>query len=140
MNRPLALAAALALLLLSGCSGGAAPVSGRVTLDGQPLAGANVTFQPLHSEGNADPGVGSYAKTADDGSYTLKQVEGDQPGAIVGKHRVEIVMPVLNPDELDRGDARPRYKLILPKRYNIDSELRCDVPAGGRSDANFDLK
>jgi hypothetical protein len=45
-----------------------------------------------------------------------------------------------NPDELDRGDHTPKFKVQLPARYNQQSELTCDVPAGGRNDANFELK
>jgi hypothetical protein len=140
MTRPLACLASIALFT-AGCSGGgAAPVSGKITFDNKPLEGAVVTFQPLHGEGSADPGSGSYGKTGPDGSYTLRLVQGDTPGAMVGKHRVEINMPMENPDEVEKGDRRPRYKLIIPKKYNVDSTLTCQVPKGGKSDANFDLK
>jgi len=140
MIRLPALVAAIALIF-AGCSGGSiVAVTGKVTFDNKPLAGANVTFQPLHSEGNADPGSGSYAKTGEDGSYTLRLVQGESPGAVVGKHRVEIIMPVENADELERGDRRPKYKLIIPARYNVDSTLTCEVPRGGKADANFDLR
>ena len=42
------------LAAILGCSGGSKPyktaaVSGRVTLDGRPLPGARVTFQPVHN-------------------------------------------------------------------------------------------
>src|SRR5262249_34965527 len=86
----------LALLALAlpavGCGGGpkVAPVSGRVTLDGQPLAGASVNFQPLSDGNNLNPGPGSYGKTDADGRYSLRVVVDDRPGAFVGKHRVEI--------------------------------------------------
>jgi len=128
------------LLLLGGCnSPRAAPVSGRVTFDGKPLAGAHVTFQPQGGQGNTDIGSGSYALTAADGSYSLHLAQNDQPGATVGRHRVEIIMRNENPDTNDEG-KRPKYAVNIPGKYNVNSELTCDVPAGGRSDANFDLK
>jgi hypothetical protein len=60
-DRLSALLTALSLVALAGgCSGGGevAPVSGRVTLGGQPLAGAVVTFQPMKGEDAPMPTVG----------------------------------------------------------------------------------
>ena len=54
---------------LSGCGGGASyelvPVSGRVTLDGQPLANARVSFQPARDQ--SDPGPGASGVTDAEG-------------------------------------------------------------------------
>ena len=43
----------MAMLVLTGCGGGCqvAAVSGQVTMNGQPLPGAQVTFQPIGSSG-----------------------------------------------------------------------------------------
>jgi len=145
MNRalwPLAFLILAALSFSGGCSsGGAVPVSGRVTLDGQPLAGAHVSFQPQGGESGSSSaaGSGSYALTAADGTYVLHLVQGDRPGAVVGKHRVEINIRNESDDDRDRhGQPPPRAKQ-LPARYNLRTDLTCDVPAGGKSDANFEL-
>jgi len=128
------------LVAVLGCSTErSAPVSGRVTFDGKPLAGAHVTFQPL-ADGSADPGGGSYAVTGADGSYSLQLVQGPGAGAVVGKHRVEIIMRNENSDVNDQGNKRPKFAVNIPAKYNVSSELTCVVPAGGKSDANFDLK
>jgi len=73
---------AIPLLLVLGCGGGnktgtkTVDVSGRVTLNGQPLAGALISFST--SEFSAA------AETDDDGKYTLPQ------GAALGENRVII--------------------------------------------------
>ena len=128
-------------MLLAGCgaSGGFVPVSGKVTLDGQPLANAHVAFQPLSKPGTDTPGVGSYAVTGADGGFIMHSAENDQPGAVEGKHRVEINL------KSDSSDADPRLrasqpKVVLPLKYNRQSELTFEVPAGGSSAANFELK
>ena len=59
---------AIAMAIQVGCSGNNPPlgkVSGRVTLDGQPLAGVIINFKP--TEGRAATGT-----TDADGNYTLE--------------------------------------------------------------------
>jgi hypothetical protein len=76
--------------LVVGCGGGReiATVSGKVMLDGQPLADARVNFQP--SGGGRNPGIGSFGKTNAQGEYTLTLIDEKGEGAIVGSHRVMI--------------------------------------------------
>src|SRR5262245_26036817 len=100
----------VAISLVVGCSsgGGAVPVSGRVTLDGQPLAGAHISFQPEGGASLSDSsaGSGSYAVTATDGTFALRLAQSDRPGAVVGRHRVEINIRNDSDDDTDRH-ARP---------------------------------
>jgi len=147
MNRLLLLLACswtVMFLLVGGCSsdGAVVPVSGRVTLDGQPLAGAHVSFQPEGGASLSDSsaGSGSYAVTGSDGTYALRLAVGDRSGAVVGKHRVEINMRSDADDDTDRRTRPPKQTTVIPPRYNLKSELSCDVPPGGKSDANFELK
>jgi len=128
-------------LLVTGCSGGPslAPVSGRVTLDGQPLADATVGFYPVGAHGD----VMSSGKTNSNGEYSLKTVMKNETGAVVGKHRVSItVEPDLAGNTDLPADKLPKSRPPkLPARYQgQESELSCDVPSGGKTDANFDLK
>jgi hypothetical protein len=131
---------ALLPLLAAGCgSSNVVAVSGRVTLDGKPLANAHVGFQPLAQPGKVDAGGGSYAITDSDGRYSLRMVESDAPGAVVGKHRVEIVLRGTGADDdTDRHGKPP--KPPLPARYNQESKLTFDVPAAGTKEANFELE
>jgi hypothetical protein len=61
--------------VFTGCGGSTvAPVSGRVILDGKPLAGIHVSFQPTGGGKEQNPGGGSYAITDDSGGFTLRMV------------------------------------------------------------------
>jgi hypothetical protein len=128
----------LLLLLLAGCGGPhpIAPVSGRVTLNGHPLAKAAVVFQPVPVQGDINPGPGSGGFTDADGRYTLTLTGKDKSGAVIGKHRVRITLvPESNPND---DTSRPTKQ--LPGRYNRDTKLEFDVPRGGTRSADFDLK
>lgn len=109
------------------------PVSGRVTLDGQPLDGAAVTFQPT---GGGNPGPGSYGRTDADGRYSLKMVTDDTPGALPGKHMVTIST---SGDSTETDDSGRLLSERVPSPYN-DLGVETDVPAGGTDAANFDLQ
>ena len=132
-------AALSSVLIVTGCGSrtSVAPVSGTVTLDGQPLANVHVAFQPVATSGNTNVGTGSYGMTDSSGNYSLRQADTDRPGAVVGQHRVEINYKV----EADDRDpkTRPPPK-SLPPRYNRESQLQFQVERGGAKAANFELK
>ena len=128
--------AALALLL-AGCGGAykTAPVSGRVTLDGRPLPDATVMFVPGGGAADKDPLPSSAGATGDDGRYSLTLMGGKTKGAVVGKHKVIIVLGARSASH----DTAPTFHKQLPEQYNRKTVLECDVPATGREDANFAL-
>ncbi|MAT73085.1 MAG: hypothetical protein CMJ58_26675 [Planctomycetaceae bacterium] len=137
----LSVVTAIGLALTLGCgpsrSFELAPVSGVVTLDGEPLAGGVVSFQPQSGAGRA-PGPGSTGHLDDAGRYTLQTIEGE-PGAVVATHRVRIYsvssdQPVAS--DVDAPDA-PRER--VPDRYNYRSTLTFEVPAAGAENADFAL-
>jgi hypothetical protein len=137
--RPLSVLLPL-LLLATGCGGGPYPVaavSGRVTLNGQPLAGAGVVFQPVAASGS-QPGPGSTGVTDKDGRYTLRLTGKESKGAVVGKHTVRITMMPESDSAEDRPKSAKRPK-PLPQRYNLKTTLEFDVPAGGTDAADFPL-
>lgn len=96
-------------------------VSGKVTLDGQPLAGATVEFSP-------EGGSPAYGVTDEQGRYTLL-FSADQKGAAVGNQRVRI---------FSFNEGRPREKERVPVKYNRQSELVRDVKRGQQT-FDFDL-
>jgi hypothetical protein len=125
---------------LAGCGSGDDPqlgeVSGRVTLDGEPLAGAFIQFQP-------DQGRSSYAETDADGKYELSYMPG-KPGAIVGTHTVRVTtseeISTEGSGDADMGGPAgtpaPVTRLTserVPPQYNIRSELRKTVERGKNS-------
>ena len=125
--------------ILVGCSSGVktAQVSGTVTLDGKPLANAHVVFQPVATGAKVNVGAGSYGITDSSGSFTLRLVTTDQPGAVVGTHRVEINLRNETDDDRD-PKLRPTPK-VLPSKYNRESALQFNVEPGGSTAANFEL-
>lgn len=130
----------LPLVAAAGCGDATpvAPVAGRVTVNGQPQANAAVTFAPVGSGGNPEPGPSSVGTTDADGRYVLALIGQNGTGAVVGKHRVQVAIR----QERDVDDDRPLLKAVkqLPAKYNGATELTFDVPPGGTADANFDLK
>ena len=82
---PCVLVVSVLLAALTGCAGDdrVAEVSGTVTLDGDPIDAANVTFMP--TEG----GRPAVAVTDADGNYALSTF-GDKDGAVIGTHTVTI--------------------------------------------------
>lgn len=125
--------------LLVGCFGSdkIVPVSGVVTLDGEPLSGAVVGFEPIAQEGDLEAGYGSYAKTDDDGRYTLRSLKNED-GAMVGQHRVSVSTVVGK--EGPNGEMLGLTKERVPSRYNNDTQLVIEVPPGGTDAANLDLE
>jgi hypothetical protein len=109
-----------------------------VTLNGLPLAGADVHFQPIGSKENPNPGPGAHGKTDADGRFFLR-IDDKQGGAVVGLHRVMIfAYPRKGGRQPDAGTGKVRDR--IPLRYNENSELTCEVPRGGKTDANFNLQ
>lgn len=127
------------LVLLAGCfsSDKIAPVSGLVTLDGEPLAGAIVGYEPIATEGDIEAGYGSYARTDDNGRYTLRSLMNEE-GAMVGQHRVSVSTVVGK--EGPNGEMVGLTKERVPSRYNNDTELVIEVPPGGTDEANLELQ
>jgi hypothetical protein len=120
-----------------------AHVSGRVTLDGQPLAKASITFVPQSTRENIAPGPTAAAFTDADGRFTLG-ISKDTPGSVVHKCRVYITTLVGDspPPDQDGGPptAKKRPKDKVPAKYNTETTLTFEVPPGGTDQANFDLK
>ena len=95
------------VLLTLGCGPGGpklTPVSGTVTLNGSPLAGATVTFLPR----DGTPGFGGVGKTDASGVYSLRGSRDDARGIPPGEYRV-VLSKRLMPDgsEVPAGDKTP---------------------------------
>jgi hypothetical protein len=126
------------LVFVAGCEDAKiVPVSGRVTLGKRPVANATVIFQPLSEEPN--PGPGSQGKTDREGRFTLQLMTKDRKGALVGRHRVSITAYEGDEDVPSSGSDMVFRKRLIPSEYNVKSKLTFEVPAGGTSEADFDL-
>ena len=134
---------ALTMLLQPGCGGsGDQPelgqVTGTVTLDGMPLSGIAVVFQP-------DNGRPARGMTNAEGKYELTYIRQTK-GTKVGPNRVEIAPSEdgeVEEESSDESAPAPKKsksgKPAIPARYNVKSELKADVK-GGKNEFNFDLK
>jgi hypothetical protein len=132
----LPLAGLLVALAAAGCGKAkpaTAPVTGRVLLDGKPVAGAAVMFEPVEG------GVPARGGTGADGGFTLSTF-GRDDGALVGRHRVSVSKFVTegvaaNELGLEAAPGPPglQPKAALPARYAAPktSGLEATVEPGG---------
>ena len=116
----------LSLLFLTGC-GGSGPeighVTGTVTLDGRPVEGAMLFFEPTTG------GRSSTALTDASGKYELKYI-GDRMGALIGDHQVRITKSRKTTYE-DNGKIREKgVPEQFPKSANESTTLTAKVVAG----------
>ena len=128
------------LIVVAGCSSSPyslVPVSGTVTLDGQPLAGGVINFQPV-GEGTVTVGPGSTARIDAAGRFSLSTIRG-QPGAVVAKHRVKIYSYSAETAKIEDGGSTAQRERV-PARYNYQSDVTFDVPAGGTDKADFTIQ
>jgi hypothetical protein len=127
----------LALLFVPGCGQkdgyaelGLVDVSGTVTLDGKPLAGAKVAFE-------GEDKRSAMGTTDASGKYTLtydSQTRGTTPGAkIVRITTVEVG------EGGGAAEGAAVAKESVPARYNRQSELKADVSASNKT-FDFNLK
>jgi hypothetical protein len=121
-----ALAAGAAAVSLSGGCGsktppGPATVRGRVTLNGQPVAGGLVVFTPDAQRGGR--GKSASAETGADGSFELK-LDGSAP-IPPGWYRVSLAPPPVIPDPVaaTQSPAFPA-KLARPDLSGLEREVQ----------------
>jgi len=140
---------AVSFLLVAalGCGSGPGyvPVSGTVRLNGEPYKDAVVTFQPMATATNANPGRGSSAYTDNGGRFVLLTFEGGK-GAVAGKHRIRIATKgadvAVDPEKgsADNAASGRKQKVDpIPRSWNVESEKEFDVPTKGTDKADFDI-
>jgi len=136
-QRPAA-ATLVVALLFCGCGGDAdgfvrEAVSGRVTLDGQPLAGGAIRFIPK----GGDQGAASWGRVTD-GAYAIAASDGPVAGeysvAITSEGSTEPIEgpPGEEPKADDRGAE-------IPEIYNARTTLQATVEPGKANSFDFPL-
>jgi hypothetical protein len=123
-------AAGLVLLLAlvsAGCGVRTYPVKGTVTFNGQPIPEGTINF--LAEDGRIAPDSGRIFN----GEY-LVQVKAGRKKVEVYAHRE---VPGQQNIQVMGLRARESY---IPLKYNVRSELRCEVTPQGPNEFNFDLK
>lgn len=145
-SRQLAQVAGLSILLMgllgaiSGC-GPSGPeigeVTGVVSMGGDPVPGASVTFYPVS-------GRQSFGKTDQEGRYTLEYGQ-NLSGAVAGQHRVKIMTGGMGPPSMpsdpaagpSRSSSRssgmePPREITLSEMVTVESgpnEIDLTIPA-----------
>lgn len=149
----------LVLCHLVGCGSGTdvdlVSVSGRVTLDGEPVVGIPVLFTPQATTGSDRllTGAMSYGVTDESGRYKLRQVTvGRRPGVPAGQCKVRIgddevsmALKAKKKKDVAEGESanhgrRERHNASnsptgLPRIY-LETFV---VPEGGTEEADFTL-
>lgn len=118
----------LATFMFAGCSNEPRlyPVSGSVSLDGQPVADGDIMFVSTDGVRGPDPGK------IKDGNYALKTTEG--------KKRVEISASKIRPGGARGGGGEPVPEEYIPTRYNMESKLNADVQPNNKNRFDFTLE
>jgi len=137
--RWVSLAATLILLVsglvlmpaVAGCGGGAQrqPVSGAVTMDGEPLQHGVISFHP--ALGHAAPGSGG---AVIDGRFEIPAAKGLQPG----KYRVKIIAFKETGRMIQDYPGAPERAERLPIKYNEADQLEATVGVG--EDNRFEFR
>ena len=162
MNRASFSALFVIVLSLGGCGTGVnlktVPAGGTLTMDGNPVEGAGVTF--MSKEGNRV----AEGKTDASGKFTLKTVVGKVllDGAVVGVHKVSVsktensgkgsegVAKVAGENDRDMvarmagqatNTSAVKLKYLIPQKYNSPeySGLTATVAEGGSKDIKIEV-
>lgn len=138
----MALVACVGLISLSGCFGGnsdVGSVTGTITIDGEPINYAKVTFMP--TQGRASVGL-----TDANGVYKLVYVIG-QDGALIGNHKVIIQSEVVKEPAYGQEDGGTKDPVRTTGRKELLPKENCDrnltkltaIVESGTNEINFDL-
>lgn len=122
--------------ILVGCGGVSDapvtyPVSGKVTLDGEPLAEGNIIFR------DAADKAASAAGKIENGEFSFEAVAGKKVVVITATREI--------PGKTVVGGAPgepsvPAIEQYLPATYNEKTTLEADVSASGANEFSFELK
>ncbi|QDT45535.1 hypothetical protein Pan241w_56600 [Gimesia alba] len=120
--------------VLAGCGKNAdgpklITVSGKITLNGEPLPEGDIIFRPADGQGHA------YAGKIQAGTYSIETE--------VGKKKVEIKSMRDVPGkttEDNPGEVVNVREQIVPTKYNSESTLEIAINEGGADSADFTLE
>ena len=119
------------------------PAEGVVLLDGKPLSGADLVFQPQ----GETKGQAGYGRTDAAGKFALTTPDMKHKGVAVGSYRITINKLVkpdgsdFVPDPKSGPEDTGGFKPLLPPAYSdMDkTRLSIEIPPGGKKDAEFKL-
>lgn len=123
-------------MLAAGCGGGAAgdapetyPVTGKVTMDGQPVPEGSMIFE---DPAGKDRSFGAMIK---DGEFSTEMTPG--------KKKVQITATRQSKDKTEPGpaggDPVPATEQYIPAKYNEQTTLEAEITADGPNELKFEL-
>lgn len=112
----------ICVFVLSGCTpdNGMLDISGKVTMDGEPVPSGTISFMPVSGQGTTSGGE------IIDGEYTAEVSPGELAVQVTSPQEVRKENPTA--EEVERGLDVDRKETIPPK-YNRASVLRITVAA-----------
>jgi hypothetical protein len=110
------------------------PVSGTITLNGQPLDGATIRFASVDGVKSANGAL------VQDGRFQIPKAKGLLPG----KYHVEINAPDNKAPQImvSGGPGQPAARTAperVPAEFNINSKQTIEVTVGGDNNFTFDI-
>ena len=145
----------IVFVAVAGCSQNTyPPVSGKVTVDGEPVPSVTVVFTPVGSPSTPNPGPYSTAITNEQGNFTLR-TRRDDGGAVPGPHRVgieyadqekmrDLKFNLRQADDESKPAIQKKIdelKTLFKSRIKVPANViyKFEVPKEGTSKANFEL-
>jgi hypothetical protein len=114
------LAALLTGAAAVGCSSSEfelAPVTGQVTVDGQPFTQGKVMFAPVASGESRQAGRPAFSRLGADGSFALGTYEAED-GAVVGEHWVTVIY--IEPKDAVPAAPAPAFsRVAVPQKVTV---------------------
>ena len=113
------------------------PVSGRITINGEPFPNVTILTQPVGESEN--PGPGSYGLTDEDGRFSLElQIDEGNAGAVPGKCVITLVQKGHSDDPTSDEISREDVRTKIPWDYR-NNQVTFDIPEDGTDAMDFDL-
>lgn len=106
-----------------GCGTRTAPLEGKVTFQGMPIAEGTITLEPAGKGGVV-------ASPISQGTF--------RANAAPGKYR--IMFSAYQTANTPGPDGKPHKIQYLPSKFTVDSQIAVDVPREGNKKLDFDLK
>lgn len=132
------------LLVVAGCSQSddgrmqVYPVTGKVTVGGQPAEGAEVVFYGATPDLKGPGTIPPVGTTDANGEFSLTSYEPDD-GAPAGKFQVTVFWPEPIPEGADEEMFQPKDRLKEKYLDPETSQLSAEIPVGGAVLAPFEL-
>jgi len=140
----------LVLVTILGCSKGGdsnvPKITGSVSLDGQPLADARLSFVPEVADGKREPGG---TTTDASGKFEIKPDPRSGQTLKPGRYKVFISKVVKKdgtvaaPEEMGQLEAQGGVKNLVPPKYNnpdFPPQLKAEIKPGDNALPPFELK